>query len=102
MRDGYNTAKVELIRDDPIEQHEFDGLLFNSMEIYSLFLIILDLFQLNRNTYNRARNWFDNLDEHRKTLINDQLQGYPQFDDLIQESSNKSLFLRYTISILSY
>jgi Lon protease-like protein len=26
MRDGYNTAKVELIRDHQIEQHEFNGL----------------------------------------------------------------------------
>lgn len=25
MRDGYNTAKVVLIRDNPVEQHEFDG-----------------------------------------------------------------------------
>jgi Lon protease-like protein len=25
VRDGYSTAKVELIRDQPIEQHEFDG-----------------------------------------------------------------------------
>lgn len=24
-RDGYNTAKVELIRDQPVEQHEFQG-----------------------------------------------------------------------------
>jgi Lon protease-like protein len=27
MRDGYNTARVELIRDHQTEQHEFDGLL---------------------------------------------------------------------------
>jgi Lon protease-like protein len=26
MKDGYDTARVQLIRDDPIEQHEFDGL----------------------------------------------------------------------------
>ena len=26
MRDGYCTARVELIRDHPVEQHEFDGL----------------------------------------------------------------------------
>ncbi len=27
MKDGYNTARVQLIQDDSIEQHEFDGLL---------------------------------------------------------------------------
>jgi Lon protease-like protein len=32
-RDGYNTAKVELIRDHPIEQHEFDGLFKFQKEI---------------------------------------------------------------------
>jgi Lon protease-like protein len=26
MRDGYNTARVQLIQDHPIEQQEFDGL----------------------------------------------------------------------------
>ena len=29
FRDGYCTAKVELIRDNPIEQHEFDGKLMS-------------------------------------------------------------------------
>ena len=35
-RDGYNTAKVQLIKDDPIEQHEFDGLhmICREKEIY--------------------------------------------------------------------
>jgi tetratricopeptide (TPR) repeat protein len=32
-RDGYNTAKVELIRDHSIEQHEFDGLFKFQKEI---------------------------------------------------------------------
>ncbi|CAF2815635.1 unnamed protein product [Rotaria sp. Silwood2] len=71
MRDGYNTAKVELLRDHPIEQHEFD-----------------DLFQLNRDTYNRAHNWFDHLDPYRKTLIIRQLEGYPPCDDLTEGSTD--------------
>ncbi|CAF0857936.1 unnamed protein product [Rotaria sordida] len=71
MRDGYNTARVEVIRDHPIEQHEFD-----------------DLFQLNRDTFNRARNWFDHLDPYRKTLIIRQLEGYPPCDDLTEGSTD--------------
>lgn len=71
MKDGYYTAKVELIRDHQIEQHEFD-----------------DLFQLNRDTYNRVRDWFDHLDEHRKTLIIQQLEEYPPCDDLTHGSTD--------------
>ncbi|CAF3835159.1 unnamed protein product, partial [Adineta steineri] len=67
MKDEYHTARVELIRDHQIEEHEFN-----------------DLFQFNRDTYNRVREWFDNLDSHRKTLIRQQVEEYPSCDDLIQ------------------
>jgi len=69
MKDGYNTARVKLIQDNQIEQHEFD-----------------DLFQLNRDTYNRVHHWFDHLDENRKTLITSQLEQYPPCDDLTEGS----------------
>ncbi|UJR28094.1 hypothetical protein I4U23_009349 [Adineta vaga] len=68
-RDGYNTAKVELIHDYPVEQHEFD-----------------DLFQLNRDTYNCVRQWFDQLDTHMKYVISQQFEEYPPCDDLEQNS----------------
>jgi hypothetical protein len=50
-------------------------------------LVILDLFQLNRDTYARVRDWFDHLDAVRKTLITQQLEGYPSCDDLTVGSS---------------
>jgi Lon protease-like protein len=71
MKDGYDTARVQLIRDDPIEQHEFD-----------------DLFQLNRVTYTRVREWFDHLDAYRRTLITRQLEEYPPCDDLTVGSTD--------------
>ncbi len=42
MRDGYNTARVELIQDHPIEQQEFDGLYHwkSSIRIISFFYLI--------------------------------------------------------------
>jgi hypothetical protein len=49
--------------------------------------ILLDLYQLNRNTYNRVRIWFDQLDAYRRTLISNQLEEYPPCDDLIHGSS---------------
>jgi len=70
-RDEYYTAKVQLIRDDPIEQHEFD-----------------DLFQMNHDTYKRARHWFDHLDSYRKTIMTRQLEGYPPCDDLTAGSTD--------------
>ncbi|CAF5134582.1 unnamed protein product, partial [Rotaria sp. Silwood1] len=45
------------------------------------------LYELNRNTYNRVRVWFDQLDAYRRTLITRQLEGYPLCDDLTHESS---------------
>ncbi len=54
----------------------------------NLFFVILDLFQLNRVTYNRVHHWFDHLDEDRKTLLNRQLESYPLCDDLTEGSSN--------------
>lgn len=92
MRDGYNTARIQLIRDDPIEQHEFDGLsdiLFREKILISIDL--LDLVQLNRDTYNRVRHWFDTLDAYRKTLIMRQLEVYPPCDDLTEGSSKFSI-----------
>jgi flavorubredoxin len=47
----------------------------------------LDLYQLNRNTYNRVHSWFEQLDAYRRTLISRQLEGYPPCDDLIHGSS---------------
>ena len=46
MRDGYYTAKVVLIRDTPVEQHEFDGKYFqrhpfNSPMARTFFLCFL-------------------------------------------------------------
>jgi hypothetical protein len=97
MRDEYNTAKVELIRDHPIEQHEFDGLFkFEEKIDFFLFFLILDLFQLNRNTYNRVRHWFDHLDAYRKTLIIRQLEEYPPCDDLTEGSSNNLSLLDFS------
>jgi Lon protease-like protein len=39
MKDGYNTARVELFRDHQIEQHEFDGLLRFKNKLFILFLL---------------------------------------------------------------
>ena len=100
MRDGYDTAKVQLIQDDPIEQHEFDGLfeLLKRRETSFFFVfVILDLFQLNRDTYNRVQHWFDQLDTHRKTLITQQLEEYPPCDDLITSSSNSFAKISFCI-----
>ncbi|CAF3379848.1 unnamed protein product [Rotaria socialis] len=69
MTDGYNVARVQLVKDHPIEQQEFD-----------------DLFQLNRYTYNRVRTWFDRLDPRKQTQIVQRLEGYPICDDLTLES----------------
>jgi len=71
IRDEYNTARIQLIQDDPIESNEFD-----------------DLYQLNRDTYNRVRTWFDQLDSYRRTLISRQLETYPPCDDLIHKSTD--------------
>ncbi|CAF1478208.1 unnamed protein product [Rotaria magnacalcarata] len=71
VRDEYCTAHVQLIQDDPIEQEDFD-----------------DLYQLNRDSYNRVRAWFDQLDAYRRTLITRQLEGYPSCDDLTQNSTD--------------
>lgn len=65
----------------------------SSLEKKTLFRIpsiILDLHQMNRDTYNRVRAWFDQLDAYRRTLITRQLEGYPPCDDLIQDSSKYS------------
>ncbi|CAF3776410.1 unnamed protein product [Rotaria magnacalcarata] len=72
VRDEYCTAHVQLIQDDPIEQEDFD----------------VDLYQLNRDSYNRVRAWFDQLDAYRRTLITRQLEGYPSCDDLTQNSTD--------------
>ncbi|CAF0962180.1 unnamed protein product [Adineta ricciae] len=69
MRDGYHTAKVELIHDDRIEQQEFN-----------------ELFQLNQDTYNRVRQWFDQLDEDMQHKISRQFEEYPSCDDVVQDS----------------
>lgn len=67
-KDGYCTARVQLIRDDPIEnQDEFN-----------------EIFQINRTTYDRVRGWFDQLDTQRRTLISRQLENYPICDDVTQ------------------
>jgi len=58
--------------------------------------VILDLFQLNRETYNRVRHWFDNLDAYRKTLITGQLEEYPPCDDLTEGSSNNRHLLDFS------
>ncbi len=64
--------------------------------------MILDLFQLNRDTYNRVHNWFDYLDEERKTLLNRQLEGYPSCDDLTEGSSNsKNNFFFFALTTRS-
>lgn len=90
-RDGYHTAKVKLIRDDPVEQHEFDGwFLFKKiMKKKRNDHFVSDLFQLNRQTYDRVRHWYDDLDAERKTLINGQFQEYPNCDDLTVDSSTR-------------
>ncbi|CAF4638418.1 unnamed protein product, partial [Rotaria magnacalcarata] len=77
MKDGYNVARVQLVKDHPIEQHEFD-----------------DLFQLNRYTYNRVRTWFDRLDPRKQTQIVQQLEGYPICDDLTLESKETKDVIR--------
>ncbi|CAF1174709.1 unnamed protein product [Adineta steineri] len=71
MRDEYNTARIQLIKDHAIEQDEFD-----------------DLCQYNRTTYKRVRDWFQQLDPYRRTLISRQLDGYPPCDDLTHESDD--------------
>ena len=55
---------------------------------------------MNRDTYNRVRNWFDRLDEHTKTLINQQLEQYPPCDDLTLESSK--ILNEYIINLFIY
>ena len=37
-KDGYNTARVQLVRDHPIEQDEFNGL-FNFLNLLNLFCL---------------------------------------------------------------
>jgi hypothetical protein len=104
MRDGYNTARVQLIRDDAIEQHEFDGLfsLSETPRISFFNFILLDLFQLNRDTYTRVRQWFDNLDTYRKTLMTQQLEEYPRCDDLTAGSSKSLKRFIFLSSIMFY
>lgn len=41
---------------------------------------------MNRNTYERVREWFNQLDLYRRTLISRQFENYPTCDDLTQES----------------
>ncbi|CAF0746358.1 unnamed protein product, partial [Didymodactylos carnosus] len=64
MKDGYNTANIQLIKDNLVEQDEYNNLV-----------------QLNIDTYNKVRHWFDNLDLHRKSLVSYQLQEYPICDE---------------------
>ncbi|CAF0875741.1 unnamed protein product [Adineta ricciae] len=71
MRDQYYTARVQLIRDHPIEQEDFDG-----------------LSELNRNIYSDVRHWFDQLDTHRQDLISRQLEEYPSCDDFTRDSTD--------------
>ena len=106
MTDGYNTARVQLFRDNPIEQHEFEG----ENDIFGIhlnrFVNRLDLVRLNRDTYNRVRHWFDNLDTYRKTLMMRQLEEYPPCDDLTEGSSKfstkrKPLYNRSPVFFLS-
>ncbi|UJR21345.1 hypothetical protein I4U23_024438 [Adineta vaga] len=87
MRDQYYTARVQLIQDHPIEQEEFD-----------------DLFQLNRNTYQNVRHWFDQLDIGRRTLISRQLEEYPICDDLNHELSKPFYrnFLHFNSIFMSF
>ncbi|CAF0753175.1 unnamed protein product [Didymodactylos carnosus] len=69
MKDGYNTAHIKLVRDNFIEEHEYN-----------------DLVQLNTATYDKVRHWYDNLDEYRKSLLYYQLQEYPVCDNFTIES----------------
>lgn len=86
MLDGYHTAKVELLRDHPLEDHEFQGLR-EPLELPSAIPCPrLDLFQLNRDTYNRVRQWFDGLHPRLRAAMSQQLDGYPPCDDLTRES----------------
>ncbi|CAF3735551.1 unnamed protein product [Rotaria socialis] len=83
MTDGYNVARVQLVKDHPIEQQEFD-----------------DLFQLNRYTYNRVRTWFDRLDPRKQTQIVQRLEGYPICDDLTLESTDGPSWTWIMINLL--
>ncbi|CAF3259069.1 unnamed protein product [Rotaria socialis] len=83
VRDEYCTGHVQLIQDDPIEQEDFD-----------------DLYQLNRDSYNRVRAWFGQLDAYRRTLITRQLEGYPSCDDLTQNSTDGPAWAWIILNIL--
>lgn len=64
--------------------------------MYIYFIYLLELFQINREVYNRARTWFERLDPRKQTLIIQRLEGYPPCDDLILGSSNHLyLFLKF-------
>ena len=41
---------------------------------------------MNRETYNRVRLWFDQLDEYLRTRISQQIEGFPACDDLTNGS----------------
>jgi hypothetical protein len=91
------------IREMDIIQHVFN--LFETIQLTKMnltvcfedlyeiiFFCFKDLCELNRNTYNRVRTWFDQLDAYRRTLISRRLEGYPPCDDLTLES-RKYLYL---------
>ena len=54
----------------------------------------LDLYQLNRDTYNRVRHWFDQLDDYIQTRICQQIEGFPVCDDLTEGSGNSPINFR--------
>lgn len=49
----------------------------------------VELFQINRTTYDRVRGWFDQLDTQRRTLISRQLENYPICDDVTQSERKR-------------
>lgn len=57
----------------------------------SFRFVFLDLYQLNRDTYNRVRHWFDQLPGCIRERIYQQIEGFPECDDLTEGSGNSSL-----------
>ena len=72
------------------ELHRLDSFSFSS-----------ELYQLNRTTYQRVRDWFDQLDDNRRAMISRQLEEYPTCDDLIEGSGKylHHLFVRRSSSL---
>ncbi|XP_072039440.1 LON peptidase N-terminal domain and RING finger protein 3-like [Amphiura filiformis] len=83
MRDGYNTAKVEFIKDDDISDEEFE-----------------EVKAMNSSVYQQAVTWYSNLPIFHKTRIADFFGHLPQLDDIQKESSSGPAWMWWMTAVL--